>query len=87
MNTRVHVKAHASQLKMGPITSRTLLDLFPFGLILNHDMQIIGAGEKIVEVWSTCNENRGGQAMMGALVTDSFKLLRPKGITLSWSNV
>lgn len=47
MNTRVHVKAHPSQLKISPITSRHLLDLFPFGLILDHNMQILGAGEKV----------------------------------------
>lgn len=47
MNTRVHVKAHPSQLKISPITSRHLLDLFPFGLILDHNMHILGAGEKV----------------------------------------
>jgi len=47
MQTRVNRKAHPSQLKLGPVDSRVLLQLFPFALILDSNMRITGAGEKV----------------------------------------
>lgn len=58
------------------------LELFPFGIMMNPRMKLMGAGEKIVEVWKGSPES-----LIGRTVTDLFKLRRPKGITFTWKNV
>ncbi|XP_046418773.1 soluble guanylate cyclase 89Da-like isoform X1 [Neodiprion fabricii] len=58
-----------------------LLRLFPFGVLLNKDMCIIGAGEKLLQVWG------GNSSALNKPVTELFKLRRPKGIAFSWANV
>lgn len=58
-----------------------LLKLFPFGILLNPDMHIVGCGEKILEVWT------GKGSMLGEPVTKYFKVRRPKGIPFTWNNV
>lgn len=68
-----------AQLK--PFPCSLLLDLFPFGILINPSMRIMGAGEKIMEVW------KGGKPLLGDSVTKHFKLRRPKGITFTWKNV
>jgi len=51
MAKRVNTEAHPSQLKMPTVKLDVFLDLFPFTFVLNHEMKITHAGEKIVETW------------------------------------
>lgn len=51
MAKRINVCAHESQMNLETVDSVVLLELFPFALILDHDMKIKGAGEKIFESW------------------------------------
>lgn len=87
MEKRVNRELHESQKNLSKIDSELLLHLFPFGLILDKEMKIVGAGEKIIDAWSSNNNNRSGQAILGAPLTDHFKLCRPKGIAFNWDNV
>jgi guanylate cyclase, other len=87
MAKRVHIKAHPSQLSLAPVTARLLLELFPFGLLFDKKMKICGAGEKILEAWSTNNNNKAPNLLMGTALTEYFRLRRPTGITLDWDTV
>lgn len=58
-----------------------LLELFPFGIIINPDMNVVGIGEKLAEIW------RGRSDVLNRPITSFFKLRRPKGITFSWKTV
>lgn len=58
-----------------------LLELFPFGILLNQSMKIMGAGEKLMEVW------KSDANFLNESVVKYFKLRRPKGVPFSWKNV
>lgn len=51
MSKRVNLQAHESQMNLDKVDSGVLLELFPFALILDHQMKIKGAGEKVFESW------------------------------------
>lgn len=87
MQTRVNRKAHISQMRLGPVNSNVLLQLFPFAIIIDHDMKIAGAGEKLVESWLANTSHKSAKALLNCPVTDHFKLRRPKGINFAWQNV
>lgn len=87
MRKRVHLEAHPSQLQLPDVDSSLLLELFPFAIILNEQMRITAAGEKLIESWMLNNVNRSPMEIMGGKVTDHFKLRRPTGITFTWENV
>ncbi|XP_029713132.1 soluble guanylate cyclase 89Db isoform X1 [Aedes albopictus] len=87
MQRRVHITAHPSQLQLSPVSSSVLLDLFPFALILNEQMRITAAGEKLIESWILNNATRSPTELMGSKVTEYFKLRRPTGITFTWENM
>lgn len=87
MKSRVHRRVHESQGKLGPVDSSVLLQLFPFALIIDHDMKISGAGEKLVESWLVNQPDKTGRELLNAPVTDHFRLRRPKGINFCWQTV
>lgn len=87
MSKRVNVRAHPSQLELGHVDSNILLELFPFAVILDHDMRISRAGEKILETWILQNPSKPPQSFWGSRLTEIFKLRRPKGLRVDWSNV
>lgn len=87
MSKRVNVEAHPSQLALGMVDSNVLLELFPFALILDHDMRIQKAGEKIFETWIVQNPKKKPQLFLGSRVSEYFKLRRPKGIKFNWETV
>lgn len=87
MSQRVNVTAHPSQLQLSKVDSHVLLELFPFALILNHDMCITSAGEKIIETWILQNPRKAPQLFLGSHISDIFKLRRPKGIGINWQTV
>lgn len=87
MKSRVHRQVHDSHIKLGPVDRSVLLQLFPFALIIDHDMKIAGAGEKLVESWLVNQPNKTGKELLNAPVTDHFRLRRPKGISFCWQTV
>lgn len=68
-------------IKLSPFPCSLLMELFPFGIIINPSMNIMGVGEKLSEIW------RGKDDFLNKPVSYYFKLRRPKGITFSWKNV
>lgn len=87
MAKRVNVSAHPSQLELGQVDSQILLELFPFAVILDRDMRITRAGEKILETWILQNPSRPPQSFWGSRLVDIFKLRRPKGLRVEWNTV
>lgn len=87
MKSRVHRRVHDSQIKLGPVDSSVLLQLFPFALIIDREMKISGAGEKLVESWLVNQVAKTGKELLNAPVTDHFRLRRPKGINFCWQTV
>lgn len=69
----------AKQLQ--PVSSSLLLKLFPFGVIMNCEMRILGGGEKLVQAWG------GTLSILNRHITEVFKLRRPKGVSFTWRNV
>ncbi|KAG5867251.1 hypothetical protein JTB14_012831 [Gonioctena quinquepunctata] len=57
-----------------------LLELFPFAVIFNTSLTIVGCGGKLVEVAG------GKEKLLGEQLTRYFKLRRPKGISFTWKN-
>ncbi|KAI5748898.1 hypothetical protein M8J76_003019 [Diaphorina citri] len=62
------------------ISCNFLLKLFPFGILMNQNMRIVAAGEKMIDIWGT-------NAVLGRPVVDHFILRRPKGIKFTWVNI
>lgn len=58
-----------------------LLELFPFGIMINPEMRIMGAGEKLVQIW------RSQDPFLNQPVHCFFRMRRPKGVSFSWKNV
>lgn len=87
MAKRVNIRTHPSQVEFGKVESKILLELFPFAVILDHDMRITAAGEKIVETWILQNQNKNPRSFWGSHMVDLFKLRRPKGILFDWQTV
>lgn len=67
--------------ELPPVSCTFFLHLFPFGVIMNKDMRILGAGDKLLQAWG------GNISILNKHVTEIFKLRRPKGISFTWGNV
>ncbi|XP_076683204.1 soluble guanylate cyclase 89Db [Andrena cerasifolii] len=65
--------------ELAPVSCMFLLRLFPFGVVMNKDMYILGIGDKL-QAW-------GDSTMLNKHITEVFKLRRPKGIACTWENV
>ncbi|XP_023311275.1 soluble guanylate cyclase 89Db-like [Anoplophora glabripennis] len=59
---------------------KMLLELFPFGIIMNPSMKIMGSGDKFIDIW------RGEDTFLNKPIEHFFTLRRPKGISFSWKN-
>ncbi|XP_039307262.1 soluble guanylate cyclase 89Da [Solenopsis invicta] len=68
-------------LELPPISCTFFLRLFPFGVVMNKDMRILGAGDKLLQTWG------GTTSILNRHATEIFKLRRPKGISFTWRNV
>lgn len=87
MAKRVNVMAHPSQLELGNVDSDILLELFPFAVVLDHNICISRAGEKILETWILQNPSKSPETFWGLRLVDVFKLRRPKGIRVDWKTL
>ena len=67
--------------ELAPVSCSLLLRLFPFGVVVNKDMCILGVGGKLLQAWGNSS------SILDKHVSEIFKLRRPKGITFSWGNV
>lgn len=67
--------------ELSPVSCTFFLRLFPFGVVMNKDMRILGAGDKLLQAWG------GTTSILNKHVTEIFKLRRPKGISFTWGNV
>lgn len=74
-------EAHLEAKQLSAFPTSLLLELFPFGILINPDMIIMGVGEKLVEI------SKGRSTILGKPVTKFFSLRRPKGIPFTWKNV
>ncbi|XP_070493703.1 soluble guanylate cyclase 89Da-like isoform X2 [Chironomus tepperi] len=87
MQNSLRMKTHPSQVSLKPVTTEMLLELFPFGMILNSEMKIVAAGNNLIESWSSNNDNKHPNELIGSKITKYFKLRRPTGIVFDFSNV
>lgn len=81
MLTKTAAKDNQIKCDLPPFSCSVLLELFPFAVLLDPTLTIIGVGEKLVEV------SGGKEKLLGQLFTKYFKLRAPKGISLTWNNV
>lgn len=87
MATRVNIVTHPSQMSLEKVDSNILLELFPFAIILDHEMHVKKCGEKLLETWLQQNPDTNAKTFYNAVVTKHFKLRRPKGIQFNWKTV
>ncbi|XP_044728645.1 soluble guanylate cyclase 89Db-like [Chrysoperla carnea] len=69
------------RLSLPPVPAELLLEFFPFGMIISKNMNLLGVGEKLLQVWGET------PAILGDPVARHFKLRRPKGIPFTWNNL
>lgn len=81
MRDRAKKESHLLTRQLAAFPCSLLLELFPFGIIINQSMLLMGGGEKLCEVW------KGKEHFLGQPVTKYFQLRRPKGIPFTWKNV
>ncbi|KAJ8682238.1 hypothetical protein QAD02_018030 [Eretmocerus hayati] len=67
--------------ELPPVSCSMLLRLFPFGVVINKDMCILGVGGKLLQAWGDSS------SILRKPVMEIFKLRRPKGISFTWGNV
>lgn len=67
--------------ELSPVSCSFLLRLFPFGVVMNRDMEILGSGGKLMQVWG------GSSSILSKHMSEVFRLRRPKGISFTWGNV
>lgn len=87
MANRVNKTPHDSQLSFPKVTTELLLELFPFGFIINKEMRIYAYGEKLAEAFLNANYSEAPDVMIGSLVTDYFDIRRPIGINFTFETV
>lgn len=87
MARKINVDVHPSQASLQSVTMDLLFELFPFALLIDRNMKVCGAGEKIVDAWSECNNRKAPNLMMSANIVDCFQIYRPSGITFDWDTV
>lgn len=69
-----------SSIALPAVPSNFLLRLFPFAVILDRDMCIVAAGEKLANQWG------GIKSINGMRFSQVFRLRRPK-VLMTWTSV
>ncbi|KAJ9590995.1 hypothetical protein L9F63_027796, partial [Diploptera punctata] len=77
--SRSEKRTSLERLSLPAVPCSVLMTLFPFGIVFGEDMRILAAGEKLLQICGTCPE-----ALLGQIITDYFKLRRPRGIPFTW---
>uniref|UniRef100_T1GUN1 guanylate cyclase n=1 Tax=Megaselia scalaris TaxID=36166 RepID=T1GUN1_MEGSC len=84
MRNRVNIEAHSSQLRLPSLDIQVLIDLFPFTLVLDRNMTIVNAGEKVIETWIIHNPGKNPKSFIGSKITEHFRCRRPKETKFEW---
>ncbi|XP_067617645.1 soluble guanylate cyclase 89Da-like [Eurosta solidaginis] len=87
MAKRVNVVAHPTQQILPKVNIDVFLDLFPFTVVLNRDMIITSAGEKIIDTWILHNHGKNPDQFFGSPLMNIFKCRRPKDIPITWDQI
>ncbi|KAK5650377.1 hypothetical protein RI129_001406 [Pyrocoelia pectoralis] len=74
-------KSHMQTTLLTPVPCEMLLSLFPFGILINSSMKVVGIGDKLAQVWGNREE------ILGDAVTSHFRIRRPKGVSFTWKNL
>lgn len=56
-------------------------------MILNSEMEIVAAGNNLIEAWSANNDNKHPNILLQSKISQFFKLRRPTGIVFDFENV
>jgi hypothetical protein len=56
-------------------------------MIINSEMNVVTAGNNLIEAWSANNDHRHPNELLGSKITKYFKLRRPTGIVFNFENV
>ncbi|KAJ9579989.1 hypothetical protein L9F63_004372, partial [Diploptera punctata] len=80
--SRSEKRTSLERLSLPAVPCSVLMTLFPFGIVFGEDMRILAAGEKLLQICGTCPE-----ALLGQIITDYFKLRRPRGIPFTWKKL
>ncbi|KAI4457344.1 guanylate cyclase soluble subunit beta-2 [Holotrichia oblita] len=70
--------AHSEKCDLAPVSCQLFLELFPFGVLIDPNLNIAGVGLKFVEICKT--------SMLRNPLTKHFRIRRPKGINFTWTN-
>ncbi|KAK4882895.1 hypothetical protein RN001_006214 [Aquatica leii] len=81
MRNRSKKEFHMRTTQLPPVPCKILLTLFPFSVLINSSMEIVGIGDKLAEVWG----DRG--QIVGHSITKYFRIRRPKGVLFTWKNL
>lgn len=87
MARKINAEVHPSQTSLQSVTMDLLFELFPFALLIDRNMKVCGAGEKIVDAWSESNNRKAPNLMMSMPIVDCFRIHRPSGISFDWETV
>ncbi|KAK9505039.1 hypothetical protein O3M35_009189 [Rhynocoris fuscipes] len=63
-----------------PISSKFLLDLFPYSVMFGKNLRILGTGPKLLTLFPDVK-------LMHSPVSNILKIRRPRGIPFTWDNV
>lgn len=63
------------------------MNFLAFALLIDREMCVCGAGEKIVDAWSASNNNKAPNLLMGVKIDKAFTIRRPQGIVFDWETV
>lgn len=87
MTNRVNKKPEESQLGFPNVTTELLLELFPFGILINKEVKISGYGEKLAEAFINANYKEPPDVMIGSFVTEYFEIRRPLEIDFTFETL
>ncbi|KAF2889869.1 hypothetical protein ILUMI_16304 [Ignelater luminosus] len=81
MKERILKGTLAQVTTLPPFPTYQLLELFPFGIIINPAMNIMGIGQRLLEIWGN------KEPLLGSPANKHFKVRRPKDIPFTWKNL
>ncbi|XP_063926180.1 soluble guanylate cyclase 89Db-like [Zophobas morio] len=78
---KAETAAHLETRQLAPFSCSLLLEMFPFAILFNSMLEIVGCGERLIQVAG------GGNKLLKQSVPKFFRLRRPKGIGFTWKNI
>lgn len=81
MESKAHRESFHQTTSLSPFSTKLLLKLFPFGLLIDTKINVIGMGKKYSQIWV------GKEPVYDRPLSNFFRMRRPKGIAATWKNV